>query len=274
MQGDYSDRFASAVFGRQVARSAFLFHSGFFFAKGCVMAEESHGFKIWGIDNVVYGPVELPVLVGWVKEERVTSGTWVYSEAADRWHKASDMAELQLFFKPGAAARPTSSSDTELLSRAPNLKPGSLRRIKIFAGLSDDQLARFVQYMEIKDARQFSSIVRQGDPGDAMFLILQGEVRVRMLINNRESILATLAAGDFFGEISLFDHGPRSADVIANEDSILLRISASSFQKVVEKAPELAAPFLLAIGKTLTGRIRADNKRFRDTIAFARSAVD
>lgn len=238
------------------------------------MAEESHGFKIWGIDNVVYGPVELPVLVAWVKEERVTSDTWVYSDSGDAWQKASQMAELQLFFKPGGAARQATASDTELLSRAPNIKPGSLRRIKIFGGLSDERLTRFVQYMEIKDARQFSAIVRQDDPGDAMFLILQGEVRVRMLINGRESTLATLGAGDFFGEISLFDHGPRSADVVANEDSILLRISASSFQKVVEEAPDLAAPFLLAIGKTLTGRIRADNKRYRDIIAIARSSVD
>lgn len=238
------------------------------------MAEVSHGFKIWGIDNVVYGPVDLPILVGWVKEERVQASTWVYSETADRWQKASEMPELQLFFKGEGAARQATASDTQLLSRAPGVKPGSLRRIKILAAFSDEQLTRFIQYMEVKDVRQFSSIVRQGDPGDAMFLILHGEVRVRMLIEGRESILTTLAAGDFFGEISLFDHGPRSADVVANEDSILLRISASAFQKVIENAPELAAPFLLAIGKTLTSRIRADNKRFRDILSFARSAMD
>ena len=58
--------------------------------------------------------------------------------------------------------------------------------------------------------------------------------------------------------------------MIANTEAILLRFSASSFEKMVRSAPELAAPYLLAMGKTLTSRIRADNKRFRETIAFAR----
>jgi hypothetical protein len=238
------------------------------------MGGESHGYKVWGMDNVVYGPVELPMLVNWVQEDRVTAATWIYAEGTNQWHKAADVPELRIFFGEKRAAKPQSPYDTELMPRAPGLKPGSLRRIKIFAGLSDDQLARFVKYMDVHEAKQFSHVVRQGDPGDAMFLILQGEVRVRMMIAGKESILATLSIGDFFGEISLFDHGPRSADVIANEDSVLLRVSAAGFQKLVEDAPDLAAPFLLAIGKTLTSRIRADNKRYRDTIAFARSARD
>ena len=235
-------------------------------------SEASYGYKIWGIDDVIYGPVELPVLIGWVKEERVTNDTWIYAEARDAWQKASQMAELQMFFRGNAPHKHASVCDTELIAQAPTLKPGALRRIKIFAGLSDEQLSRFVHYMEVKEVKQFAEIVRQGDPGDAMYLILQGELRVRMMIGGKESILAILGAGDFFGEISLFDHGPRSADVVANEPAILLRISAGAFQKVINEAPELAAPFLHAMGKTLTGRIRADNKRYRDSIAFARSA--
>jgi hypothetical protein len=235
-------------------------------------SDASYGFKIWGIDDVIYGPVELPILVGWVKEERVMADTWVYSEARDAWQKAAQVPELQMFFRSNSAPRPVSACDTELMARASNLKPGSLRRIKIFAGLSDEQLTRFIHYMEVKEVKQFVEVVRQGDPGDAMYLILQGEVRVRMMIGGKETILAILGSGDFFGEISLFDHGPRSADVLANEETILLRVSAAAFQKVINEAPELAAPFLHAMGKTLTSRIRADNKRYRDSIAFARSA--
>jgi CRP-like cAMP-binding protein len=44
-------------------------------------------------------------------------------------------------------------------------------------------------------------------------MILQGELRVRVMIGQKETILTTLGPGDFFGDISLFDHGPRSADV-------------------------------------------------------------
>jgi len=64
------------------------------------------------------------------------------------------------------------------------------------------------------------------------------------------------------------DSGPRSADVVASKDSLLLRISATAFHKLIREAPDLAAPFLFAIGRTLVARIRADNKRYRESLAF------
>jgi hypothetical protein len=250
------------------------FTGGNFSVNGSFMAEaDSQAYKIWGIDGVVYGPVELPVLIGWVQEDRVLADTWVYLTAANEWKKAAQLAELAMFFGGTARDKQPSPGDTSLMNRAPAVKPGALRRIKVFGGLSDKELARFVEYMEVQEVKQFAQIVRQGEPGDAMYFLLQGEVRVRIIIGGKESILAILQGGDFFGEISLFDHGPRSADVIANEDSILLRISAAAFERMVHKAPELAAPFLLAMGKTLTARIRADNKRYRDSVAIARSAA-
>ncbi len=225
-------------------------------------------FKIWAVDNVVYGPVELPTLIGWVKDERVTAKTWVFSERDDCWLKAATAPELRMFFSPkaeAAAAQPASDA-------VGGLKPGSLRRIKIFADLTDEQLTRFLQFMDIQRARQWTEVVKQGEHGDAMYLVLEGELRVRLMIAGKESIIVTLSAGEFFGEISLFDHGPRSADVIANQDAVLLKISASAFQKLIHAAPDLAAPFLFSMGKTLTARIRADNKRYRDSINFARTA--
>jgi CRP-like cAMP-binding protein len=150
--------------------------------------------------------------------------------------------------------------------------PGILRRVKVLANLSDEQLSRFLGYVEVLNLRQWADVVKQGAPGDGMYLILEGEVRVRMLISGKEVTLATLSPGDFFGEISLFDHGPRSADVVANTDVTLLKISVAAFQQLSTDAPDLATPFLLGIGKTLTGRIRADNKRYRESVSFIRAA--
>src|SRR5262245_27036139 len=231
------------------------------------------GFKIWAVDNVVYGPVELPVLIDWVKDERVTASTWVFSEKDDSWSRAKGIAELQMFFQPrqgsrSAPAGPGASPDSAVGA----LKPGSLRRVKIFADFTDPQLERFIQFMEIQRVRQWTEVVKQGQYGDAMYLVLEGELRVRMMISGKESILATLAVGEFFGEISLFDHGPRSADVVANQDSVLLKIAANAFEPVLREAPDLAAPFLFAMSKTLMARIRADNKRHRDSVSFARAA--
>ena len=234
-------------------------------------ADETRAFRIWGIDDVIYGPVDLAVLITWVEEDRVTRDTWIHDEAGDKWQKAKQMPALHGYFNETTVrTKKQAAYDTELISKSPNLKPGTLRRVKVFAGLADEQLSRLVKYMELVEAKPFEQIVRHGTPGEAMYLILQGEVRVRIVVESKESIIATLGSGDFFGEIALFDHGPRSADVITNTESILLRFSAAAFEKVTRSEPELAAPFLLAMGKTLASRIRADNKRFRETIAFAR----
>ena len=229
------------------------------------------GFKIWAVDNQVYGPVELPALIGWVKEERVTADTWIFTERDDVWLKAAKVPELQMFFrkKHASEAAPASAAPG---TPKPVIKPGSLRRVKIFADMGDEQLERFIQFMEVMPVRQWSELVKQGEIGDAMYLVLEGELRVRMMIGGKETALVTLSPGEFFGEISLFDHGPRSADVVANNDSVLLKISAASFEKLLAEAPELAAPFLFAMSKTLTARIRADNKRYRDSVQFARAA--
>jgi CRP-like cAMP-binding protein len=119
---------------------------------------------------------------------------------------------------------------------------------------------------------QHSEVIKQGEPGDAMFLILSGELRARTMFGGRETILATFSTGDFFGEMSLFDRGPRSADVIANVDSSVLRLSTGSFERLTRDTPSLATPFLKATSRTLAARIRADNKRLaRVTQQFSAS---
>jgi CRP/FNR family transcriptional regulator, cyclic AMP receptor protein len=208
-----------------------------------------------------------------VKEERVTAETWVFGERDDTWQKASKVPELQMFFrkKPAPDTR-TASSDGASGKPIPAIKPSLLRRVKVLAAMSDEQLEQFVHFMEVMQVRQFTELVKQGQIGDAMYLVLEGELRVRMMIDGKETGLVTLNPGEFFGEISLFDHGPRSADVVANKESVLLKIDAESFEKLLAKAPELAAPFLFAMSKSLSARIRADNKRYRDSVQFARAA--
>lgn len=211
-------------------------------------------YFIWGIDESPYGPVPLNVLAEWVADERVAAVTWVYARNENHWLKAGEILELKNYFGVEVNLQPT----------APVRKgftPGSLRRIKILAELNDAQLAHLAEFLELKEIKQHSTFINQGDAGDAMYLIMGGEVRARTMIGGRETILITLTIGDFFGEMALFDQGPRSADVVANTDATLLRLSLSAFQRLTREAPSLATPFLQATSRTLASRIRADNKR-------------
>jgi hypothetical protein len=219
-------------------------------------------FIVWGVDQTAYGPVELPTLVSWIKDERVTADTWVYAGKTESWQKACEVPELQIFFR----SKGNSNSPAMAVT---GVDPRALQRVKILAGLNDAQLQRFAEFMEVEKVPQWAVIVKQGDPGDTMYLIIQGELRVRMNVLGKETILTTLGPGEFFGDISLFDHGPRSADVVANTDSMVLKITARAFEELSKKAPELATPFLRNIGQTLSARIRADNKRLSDSVKFA-----
>ena len=218
------------------------------------MPDTNQDFFIWGIDNVPYGPVELPVLLDWIKDERVLPDTWIFERSDGSWRRAAEIPELEQYFNP----EPMEASGTPAKA---DIKAGSLRRIKIMAQMNDAQLDRLAEFLEVQKVSQRSVLVRQGDAGDGVYFVLQGELRARVAIGDRETILATFGPGEFFGDLSLFDRGPRSADVVANVDSVVLRMSDVAFDRLTRETPALAAPFLQAMARTLAARIRADNQR-------------
>ncbi len=92
-------------------------------------------------------------------------------------------------------------------------------------------------------------IIQQGDHGDSMFLIVEGEVR----IHQNSSDLATLKEQDYFGEMSILDGEPRSASAAAATDCLLLRINQSDFHDILSSHSDVA----LAIIRTLSQRLRS-----------------
>jgi hypothetical protein len=211
-------------------------------------------FIVWGIDQTASGPMELPALVSLVEHDGVTADTWVFVVKNGSWRRAAEVSELQMFFAP------KSSSNQPGMSVA-GVDFQVLRGLKLLAGLNDEQLQRFVEFVEVQRVPQWATVVKQGDRGDAMYLILQGELSVRTRVSGADTLLARLSLGDVFGDIALFDQGPRSADVVCDTSAVLLRISSASLADMTEKAPELASPFLMAIGRTLAARMRAGNRR-------------
>jgi hypothetical protein len=222
-------------------------------------------YRVWGVDNVAYGPVELPTVVAWIQAERVIADSWVFQHHTGRWSKAEDLPELKVIFsKRAAAGQPKEAFAIELIP------PGVLRRIRVFAGMDEAQLKSFVNYMEVQRFKQFSTVVRKGDHGDAMYLILEGELRAFTMIGDQQTILTTMGVGEFFGEVSLLDQGPRSASVAANTDSVLLRIPTSSFDRLVKEAPALATLFIYSLTRSIVGRVRVLTKKYEDSIHWMR----
>ncbi len=224
-------------------------------------------FIVWGPDESANGPIELATLISWVKNERVSADTWVFVGETGAWQKASEVAELQMLFqqRSGWQARACESS-----GGVEGLNPEVLRRIAILAGLTDEQLKSLVQFVEVIKVRRWTVVVRQGEREDALYLILDGKVCVRLSVWGKETVLATLEAGDFFGDLALLDRGPRSASVVADTDSTLLRISGSAFDQLAKDHVDLASSVLRALDRTLTERIRADNARFGESVRLVR----
>ncbi len=218
-------------------------------------------YRVWSREKVLYGPYELPALVTCIRQKRLPAETWIFSEHNGNWNKANDLAELKPLFDP-AHAKPGHLAS----AISGGVNPDILLRIKVLAGLNQDQLQSFVSYMEVLTLEPLAVAFKEGERGNAMYLIIEGEVRVRVMRDGKESILSTLKSGDFFGEISLLDEGPRSADIVANDRSTLLKISTASFAKLRREAPALAEPFLHALSQILVGRLRVLNKRYVDSL--------
>jgi hypothetical protein len=228
-------------------------------------------YRVWGQDNIAYGPLTLPALVGWVKQQRVQATTWVFTEEDGKWQPASQVTPLKMFFGPKSsapAAGPAAGAGVEAV------RPEHLSRVRVFADMDLRQLASFLSYMEPVRVRKFTNLFKKGDHGDAMYFLLEGEVRALTMIEGKETTLFTMRAGESFGEIALIIQGPRSADMAANEDSLLLRLPAAAFERIVKEAPALAAPFLLAISRTITQRSLELGRKYESSIRSARAVAD
>jgi CRP/FNR family cyclic AMP-dependent transcriptional regulator len=151
-----------------------------------------------------------------------------------------------------------------------SLSPSQLRRLKVLADFSEDQLALFVSLLEPVQMKPNRVIVKTNDNGDCMYLLLDGEVRVSNTVEGRETILAKLETGDFFGEICLFDEGARSADVIANRDCTLLKITKQAFDDMIEQHPAIGALFLRSMFRVVASRLRNMDKKYIDSMLLSR----
>ena len=129
----------------------------------------------------------------------------------------------------------------------------SLRTIPLFSSVSDEDLHSLASLLIERRFPKHKTVVEEGLPGDYMYVIREGRMKVTKLSGDgREKILELLNAGDFFGEMSLLDSAPRSASVKALTDVRILALARNDFLKLLLGGPDLA----LAVIQELTRRLR------------------
>jgi CRP/FNR family cyclic AMP-dependent transcriptional regulator len=149
-----------------------------------------------------------------------------------------------------------------------------LKGKSVFVEFTDEELDEFLELLDIVEAKKGEIIVRQDDPGECMYILVDGSARVLHHSGGRDINLASLQPGDFFGELALVDAGVRSADVEAADDCTLLKITQAVISAAAGVYPTAAFKFLIAIGRILVGRLRQTNQRYVDTLLFPTQGKD
>jgi CRP-like cAMP-binding protein len=141
----------------------------------------------------------------------------------------------------------------------------ALANMNLFRGLVPEALERIAAIASQEAFKTNALIFKEGDVGDKLYLILEGKVRIsRQLSGMGEEALAILGVGEAFGEMSLIDDTPRSADARAHEAVKLLVITREAFEDLLFIHKDLAFEILWNFIKTLSARLREAN----DKMAF------
>jgi len=128
----------------------------------------------------------------------------------------------------------------------PGMRPGDesaiverLAAVDIFAPLSPEETAMLAQAASSHVFAPGETVIRGGDPGSSMFVVHNGRVNVQISENGRARNVATLSEGAFFGEMALFTGEPRTASVVAIEETEVLEISHEAMKRVFDNNPDL-----------------------------------
>ena len=140
----------------------------------------------------------------------------------------------------------------------------ALRSVPLFGSLDDEAAKDLRNLLSDKIVPRNTRLFRQGDKGDAMYLIENGRVRISIRDADKQEVtLAELAQGDFFGEMAIIDGRQRSADAQVIEDARLAILSRDAFLSFVRTNPDVALKMLSA----LTDRLRRTDDLLRSRVS-------
>jgi CRP-like cAMP-binding protein/sugar phosphate permease len=170
---------------------------------------------------------------------------------AAEWRRALQLLRTAPAAAGAAVVRPAMLADFErLLARLPEL-----------AALDDRRRGQFIHGALVREAPPWTTVVKQGDAGDAAFFIIDGQLVAGTPADDGSyRSLATMGPGDFFGEIAALTGSRRTANVVAAEPTTLLEVPSANLRAVMD-VPSLSSLFLSAMTERLTRTQGADRPR-------------
>jgi CRP/FNR family transcriptional regulator, cyclic AMP receptor protein len=135
-----------------------------------------------------------------------------------------------------------------------------LKTVPFFNELSHRQLKTVSDIMFERNFETDELIFAEGQPGAALFLILDGKVAVEMCRENSATILATLEKGAFLGEMALLNEAPRSANARSLERTYTLALYRNDLSRLIQRDPQTACQIYRALASIVGDRLRATNE--------------
>lgn len=124
-----------------------------------------------------------------------------------------------------------------------------LRKVSLFGSLGGMELSKVAELVEEQRFFKNSGLIKEGENGDCLFVIVQGRVKVSKLQEGNDNLVAVLHEGDTVGELALFDFGPRSATVTALDEVLVLTLNRDKILQLIRRVPEVAVSILDAMAK-------------------------
>ena len=133
-----------------------------------------------------------------------------------------------------------------------------LKTVDLFQNIPGELLSQVSQISKARNFAKDQTVFKEGDSGDSMFIVIKG----RVAITKGDKEIASLEKGASLGEMALLDHEERSANAIAKEDSVLLKINQDVFYELMESNADIMKQII----KLLTSRIRNVNARLEESL--------
>ncbi len=138
-----------------------------------------------------------------------------------------------------------------------------LAKAGLFQGVDSEDAEALANQFEAVDAPRGTVLFHEGEPGDSLYIVLTGKVKLgRRASDGRENLVAVMGPSDQFGELSLFDPGPRTATAVAVTDSRVAVLPKEALVRWVAERPQIALQLMRVIAR----RLRRTNTMLADLI--------